>query len=405
MSELPVSVSGSNAVPMARPGMLARAGATATRLWDRGREGLADGVEAAGNAAQTIHRRLMLVILSLFALLLLGAAFRAAGWPEGNYLLVAVAGLAALFALLSPLHLVGTLLVGGGVAAARGFDTAGSVLTGYARLLGQAFFAALAPLFVFALAPGDYGFWSAVQLVLLWPVALLAIWLLGRAAPKWERGVLLLLPLGALAIALLNLLVPERTLAAIGIPAWLRADRPQDAELARLERAVEEQRNRARAEQLRVIRQKVERGESLSADDQAAILAAQRDRITLTGWASAQWATLVERVGENVAQARGAVVQPLPTTPQPGRIDAPRRGWSATVTVPAGYRICTLSDRGERGYVTQCHLTGEATGQWHRRASGRCVAGAVDQVRFQGQRGTASVSYRFVDSATACPGD
>jgi hypothetical protein len=84
------------------------------------------------------------------------------------------------------------------------------------------------------------------------------------------------------------MLVPERTLAAMGVPAWLRAPRPQDEELARLETAIEKRRNEARAARLREIRVKIEAGTPLSPGDEAAIAEAQRDRITLPGWVGAR---------------------------------------------------------------------------------------------------------------------
>lgn len=98
------------------------------------------------------------------------------------------------------------------------------------------FLAFLIPLLLFALAPGDRSLGSSLPLPVLAPVVVLALWLFGRVAPKVERFVFIALPLGALLVALSNMLIPERALAMLGIPAWLRTGRPQDDELAAIER-------------------------------------------------------------------------------------------------------------------------------------------------------------------------
>ncbi|MEG3181339.1 hypothetical protein [Sphingomonas sp. LT1P40] len=404
MSQLPAAVStpGPLAHPSPPRGMLARIGGAASRLFHTGASGAARGLEAAGVAAERVRLRLFIVILALAGLIVLGALFRSIGWGGANYALIALAGAGALWAALSPLHLAGLLLVGGGVAAVRGAADAQAAMLGYARLLGRLLLGFLAILFLFALAPGDTSFLASMRLVLFGSVAVLAIMLFGRVEPRIERGLFVGLPLAALAVALANMLVPESVLARLGIPAWLRAPRPQDEELARIERAIETRRNAARAATLRTIREKVERGEPLTPADQAAIAQAQRDRVTLTGWADARYQAVLAEVQRRMAAPADAA-KPLQTVALTGSLIAPSPGWSAPLPVPAGMRVCTASPTGERAYTTQCHLTGDAADRWQLRRSGRCVAGAVDRVRFEGRGRAQTVRYRLSDAAKSCP--
>ena len=382
-----------------RAGALWRSGVDGSgQLWRAGKAGAGEALDAAGLAAERMHRRVMLIVLALAGVLLLGAAFRAWGWAEGNYVLILATGLAALWALASPLHVVGVLLLGGGVAAARNATDARDVLIGYARLLGRMFLAFLIPLVLFAVAPGDASFGTSLKLIALAPVAVLTLWLLGRAAPAFERGLILALPLLALTFALANMLVPERTLATLGVPAWLRADRPQDDELARLETALEKRRNAERAEALRAIRAKIEAGTPLTAEDEAAIAAAQAERVTLTGWVGAKYDAALAAVRTRAATAKAAPV--AAALPPAGRIEAPRRGWSDPLAVPAGARLCSASPAGERGYTTQCRPRGG--GEWGLRAAGACVPGQVDAVRFRARGHGTAVEYRFVAATAAC---
>ena len=390
-------------VPALRPaeGRLASAGRKVTQLWNAGRAEMAEGLEAAGASVERIHRRVAIVVIALFALLIAGAACRSLGWPDGNYLLIAMLGAGALYALLSPFHIAGVLLVGGGVAAARGMGGARDALLGYARLLAKIFLAFLLPLFLFAMAPGDTSFGTSLRLILLVPVAGLAIWLFGRIAPRAEKIIFVAVPLGAVTLALLNMLIPERTLAAIGVPAWLRASRPQDEELAKLESTIAARRNAERAAQLRVIRAKVERGETLSGDDQKIILAAQQDRVTLTGWAGERYRMVLDEVRRRVTPDAGTP-PPLATMSLAGSVAAPASGWSDALPVPATFRVCTRSDAGERSYTTGCHLRSEAADRWFLRKSGKCTPGLIDRVRFRGRGGVQTIHYRLVKLTDSC---
>ena len=269
-----------------------------------------EAIEAAGVSVARLHRRMILVIAVLILVLLLGTVFRALGMAWMNYALIALVGLGAAWAFLQPAHLAGMLLVGGGVAAFRGMGDAGSTVLGYARLLGRILLALLVPLLLFALAPGDRSLGASLPFLVLAPFVLLASWMFGKLSPKVEQALFVVLPLGALLIALGNMLVPERTLAALGVPAWLRAGRPQDEELAAVERLRLERANALRAEQLRAIRRKLEANQPLTAEDEAVILAAQKDRVTLTGWFGDRYSDLAKQVKGLAAPPRAPPQRP-----------------------------------------------------------------------------------------------
>ncbi|MFS2112056.1 hypothetical protein ACCC88_20355 [Sphingomonas sp. Sphisp140] len=353
-----------------------------------------EAIEAAGVSVARLHRRVILAVVALILILLLGALFRAWGLAWMNYALIALVGLGAAWAFLQPAHLAGLLLVGGGVAALRGMGDAGAAVIGYARLLGRLLLALLVPLLLFALAPGDRSLGASLPFLVLAPFVLLASWMFGRLSPKAEQALFVALPLGALLIALGNMLVPERMLAALGVPAWLRAGRPQDEELARIERLRLERANAERAEQLRTIRRKLEAGKPLNAEDEAVILAAQKDRVTLTGWFGDRYNDLARQVkGLAAAPARASAA---PAVPPPGTIEAPRKGWSARVAVPSGFRLCH-----EGALRAQCHPAGKPVDLWLEGAQ-RCLDTAVDTMRFRGARGAATVRYRFVAAGASC---
>jgi hypothetical protein len=376
-------------------------------LWGRTRTGLADGLQTAGATIESVHRRLVLVIVAMIAMLVAGAVFRSLGLPQLNYLLIAIFGIGALYAFLNPIHVVGVLLVSGGVGAVKGVDGARDALLGYARLLGRVFLAFLVPLLFFALAPGERSLGTSLTFLVLAPVAVLVVWLFGRVAPKVERAVFVVIPLGALLLAAANMLIPQRMLAAIGVPAWLRADRPQDEELARLETLIEQRRNEQRAAQLRAISAKIEAGEALTPEDEAIVAAAQNDRVTLTGWIGRKYDAALAGITERVAARREAAARakavPLPGT-IPGSIFAPRRGWSAAVTIPAGYKLCPQADRGEDSYTAQCHLRGKPEGLWYAEDSDRCTPADTDRTRFRSNRRAQDIRYRFVVAAASCAG-
>lgn len=353
-----------------------------------------EAIEAAGVSVTRLHRRMILVVAGLVLVLLLGAVFRALGMAWMNYALIALIGLGAAWAFLQPAHLAGMLLVGGGVAAFRGMGDARATVLGYARLIGRILLALLVPLLLFALAPGDRSLGTSLPFLVLAPFVLLASWMFGRLSPKVEQALFVVLPLGALLIALGNMLVPERTLAALGVPAWLRAARPQDEELARIERLRIEGENMRRAIRLRQIRAKLEASQPLDGEDEAVILAAQKDRVTLTGWFGDRYDGLAKQVkGLVPAPARAA---PAPAVPPPGTIEAPVKGWSAGVVVPKGFRLCHAG-----AFRAQCHPAGGAAGLWHEGAQ-RCLDTAVDAMRFRGKRGATTVRYRFVATGGSC---
>lgn len=398
---VPVTTSGKVAEPPVQPGRMKRAltqaGAGLARLADQGRDGLEDGLKAAGGSLGRMHRRLALIALALFAVLLLGAAFRHLGWADGNYLLIGLVSAAAVYLLVSPVHVIGVLLAGGGLAAWKGRDEALGALNGYARTLGLLLLGFLTPLVVFALAPGDASFWISLRLILLTPLVVLAFWLFGRVAPRIERALLIGLPLTALVLAVGSMVIPERTLTALGVPAWLRADRPQDDELARLETALEARRNEERAARLRDIRTKIERGTALTAQDEAIIAEAQAERATFADWAGERYqAVLTEVARRNAASPRGK-----PAIATSGVITAPASGWSAPLAIPTGLRLCTATEAGEAAYVTQC-ATGE--GPWRRRAAGGCPTGAIDKARFTGRGEPRVIRYALVPAASECSG-
>ena len=330
MDQLPATTG--EQLPAPRPSALQTMTTGGMRMLGRARTEAGELIHSAGVSVEKIHQRLILTIAALLAMLVIGALFRSWDMPWVNYVLIAGFGLAALYAFLQPAHLVGVLLVSGGVAAVKGLDTAGGALVGYGKILGRIFLAFLIPLLLFALAPGDRSLGSSLPFIVLAPVAVLAMWLFGRLAPRLETFVFVALPLLALSVALANMLIPERALAGLGIPAWLRTGRPQDDELARLETLMEKRRNEAQAAQLREIRAKLERGEALTPADEAVVLQAQKDRVTLTSWFGNRYDDLRKQV-------TGLMPAPAPAKPVPppgGSVFIPAKGWSATVPVPAG---------------------------------------------------------------------
>lgn len=357
-----------------------------------------EAFEAGTEAAARLHRRLFLILLGLFGLLVLGAVFRSFGLLQLNYALIAVFGLGAIWLFLHPVHLAGMLLLGGGVAIADDLAGARAALAGYARLLGRVLLAFLIPLLFFALAPGDRALSASLPLLVLAPVAGLALWLFGKIDPRVEKAVLVGVPVGALLITAGNMLLPPRTLAALGVPAWLRADRPQDAELDKVELLIERRRNEERAAQLRAIREKLEKGQSLSAEDEALVGEARQDRTTLLKWLEQQSAAVQKRLGE--LGARRAAARPAaPAVPPPGTAPVPARGWSAAIAVPTGYRLCPAAG----GYRTQCHPVGRPADIWYDSGSSICrTAPAVDRMRFRSRTGALDIAYRFVPLAQPC---
>ncbi|WGM47587.1 hypothetical protein KOAAANKH_02466 [Brevundimonas sp. NIBR10] len=358
-----------------------RIGDGTARLIGNGREALNEGLESAGASIDRLHRRLAFAVLALVGVMVIGAAFRAWGWQEGNYALIALIGTAALWAVINPLHLIGIALAGGGLAAWKGKDEARLGLLAYARVLAVVLLGCLTPLVLFAVAPGDTSFWLSMRLLVLTPVVILALWLVGKIAPRAEQLVFIAVPAFALVLALGNMLVPEQTLAGLGIPAWLRAPRPQDEELARLERVIEQRRNEARAARLRDIRIKIERGVALTPEDEATIAEAQRDRVTLTDWVGTRSQAVLEEVRRRSATA------PKPaalTAPAAGVVVAPSGAWSKPIAAPAGSRLCAGTDRGEAAYLTQCAM---GDGEWTRRSAGGCEPGLFDTARFMGRGG------------------
>lgn len=390
MDTLPATTGTS--VPATRPTALDTIKGGTLRMLGKARSEAGEAIHAAGVSVEKLHHRVILIVAGLILMLFLGALFRSFGMLWVNYLLIALFGLAALYAFLQPVHIAGMLLVGGGVALARDPGTAGAALLGYAHILGRVFLAFLIPLLLFALAPGDRSLGSSLPLLVLAPVLVLALWLFGRVAPGVEQFVFIALPSLALLIALGNIAVPERTLATLGIPAWLRTGRPQDDELAAIERLREQRRNEAQAASLRAIRSKLERGEPLSPDDETAIAQAQKDRVTLTSWFGDRYNDLAARLaGSPTAKAAGVA----PTVPQPGSISAPVKGWSTSVPVPAGYQLCASGARR-----TQCHATGASGSAWKEGAS--CSTVPVDRMRFRGSAKSRTVSYRYVAAGSAC---
>ena len=372
---------------------LASIGSGAAKLIGKGRQEVTEGLQAAGTSMERMHRRLALAIFGLIAVLVVGAALRSWGWAEGNYLLIALIGAAALYAVISPIHLIGLALAGGGLAAWKGKADAKAGLLAYARVMGVVLLGCLTPLVLFAVAPGDTSFWLSMRLLLLTPVVILVLWLFGEIAPKAQKIVFIAAPLAALVLALGNMIVPDQMLSQLGVPAWLRAPRPQDEELARIERAMEQRRNADRASRLREIRQKIEAGAPLTADDEAAIAAAQRDRVTLTDWVGARSQAVLAEV-----QRRSASAAPL-AVPAAGVTLAPGGDWSKPIAVPAGMRLCTRTERGETAYVTQC---ASGDGDWTRRAAGGCEPGRFDKARFLGRGREQTIHYRFVDADGRC---
>lgn len=377
----------------------------ALALWGRTQAGLSEELHHAGTTIEAIHRRLVLVIAALIGILLLGAIFRSLDFPKLNYLLIAVFGVGALYAFLNPIHIAGVLLIGGGVGVAKGADGARAALLGYAKLLGRCFLAFLVPLLVFALAPGDRSLGTSLGFLALAPVAVLAIWLFGHVAPKVEQAVFVGLPLLALLLAGGNMLIPQNTLAALGVPAWLRVARPQDEELARVEALIEQRKNQARAEQLHAIRLKIEADQPLTPADEAIVADAQKDRTTLTGWVGQKYEAVLAGVQARVAAHKQAVAaQALAAAPKPGTVSAPRKAWSESVAVPAGYRLCADPARGAGSYTAQCSLRRDSEGLWYREASGRCEPDVVARMRFRSNRVRQDIGYSFVPVSRSCPG-
>jgi hypothetical protein len=387
MDQLPAA--SANPLPAPRPSALQIARDGSLRMLGKVRTEAGEAIHAAGVSIEKVHQRLILTIAGLLAMLVVGALFRSWDLLWVNYVLIAGFGLAALYAFLQPVHVVGVLLVSGGVAAVKGLDSAGGALIGYGKILGRVFLAFLIPLLLFALAPGDRSLGSSLPLIVLAPVVVLAMWLFGRVSPKVEKFVFIALPLLALTIALSNMLIPERMLAGLGIPAWLRTGRPQDEELARIETLREKQRNEAQAAQLRAIRAKLERGEPLTPEDEAVVLQAQQDRVTLTSWFGNRYEDLRKQVN-GLMPAPAAKAAP-PAAPEPGAVFIPAKGWSAVVSVPAGYRLCMAATPR-----TQCHPTGAAPGVWREGAEG------CDALRFRARRSKATIAYRYVPAGASC---
>ncbi|MDF7775212.1 hypothetical protein P1X14_08140 [Sphingomonas sp. AOB5] len=394
MTELPATTQPA-AVPVAQPprGIAASAKAGALKALGKVRTEAGEAIEAVGVSVQRLHMRILLIVAGLLLMLFLGALFRSWGLLWVNYILIALFGLGAIYAFLQPVHVAGMLAVGGGVAVVRDMGTAGNALLGYAKILGRVFLAFLIPLLLFALAPGDRSLGSSLPFIVLAPVVVLAMWLFGRVAPKVEKFVFVALPLLALTIAVSNMLIPERMLAGLGIPAWLRTGRPQDEELARLETMLEKQRNEAQAQQLRAISQKVERGEPLTDADLAVIAQAQKDRVTLTGWFGDRYKDVEARVA-NWTKAQAA---PKPVIPAGGTVSVPSKGWSAAVAVPVGFTLCAAAT-----HRVQCHPAGKDAGLWYE-GSARCAETKIDSKRFRARRGTQSLGYNYVPAGSACP--
>jgi hypothetical protein len=405
MADLPATTpppANSNAVvPHPSGGTLAAMKQRSAALWGATRTNLAEGLQHAGATVESVHRRLVLVIAAMIAILVAGAVCRSLGLPQLNYLLIAIFGVGALYAFLNPVHIAGLLLVGGGVGAVRGVDGARDALLGYTKLLGRVFLAFLVPLLFFALAPGDRSLGTSLTFLVLAPVAVLVVWLFGHVAPKVERAVFVVVPLGALLLAGANMLIPQRMLAAVGVPAWLRADRPQDEELARLETLIEQRRNEQRAAQLHAISAKIEAGEALTAEDEAIVASAQNDRVTLTGWIGKKYDAALAGISERVSARREAAAQ-AKAVPPPSSLLAPRRGWSPAVAIPAGFKLCAQADRGEDSYTAQCHLRGKPAGAWHDEATDRCAPADTDSTRFRSRRRAQDIRYRFVAITGSC---
>jgi hypothetical protein len=387
MDQLPATTG--NQLPATRPSALQTIKTGGLKVLGKVRTEAGEAIEAAGVAVEKIHQRLILIIAALLAMLVAGAVFRSWDLLWVNYVLIAGFGLAALYAFLQPAHIVGALLVGGGVAAVKGLDTAGGALIGYGKILGRIFLAFLIPLLLFALAPGDRSLGSSLPFIVLAPVVVLAMWLFGRVAPRVEKSVFVALPLLALTIALANMLIPERMLAGLGIPAWLRTGRPQDEELARLETLIEKRRNEAQAAQLRDIRAKLERGEALTPADEAVVLQAQKDRVTLTSWFGNRYEDLRKQVSGLMPAPPAA--KAAPAIPPGGSVFIPARGWSVAVPVPAGFQLCMAASPR-----TQCHRAGTPAGVWTDRDQG------CDALRFRARRNKANIAYRYVPTGAAC---
>ena len=372
-------------------------------LWGRTQAGLSEELHQAGTTIEAVHRRLLLVVAALIGILLLGAIFRSLDLPKLNYLLIALFCIGALYAFLNPIHIAGVLLLGGGVGIAKGADGARAALLGYAKLLGRCFLVFLVPLLVFALAPGDRSLGTSLSFLALVPVAAIALWLFGHVAPKVEKAVFVGLPLGALLIAGGNMLIPPNTLAALGIPAWLRAARPQDEELARVEALIEQRKNEARAAQLHAIRLKIEAGEPLTPEDEAIVANAQKDRTTLTGWVGQKYDSALAGVQAHVeARKEAAAAEALAVVPKPASVSAPRKDWSENVAVPAGYRLCADPARGADSYIAECSLRGDPEGLWYYETSGRCESDMVARMRFRSNRVRQDIGYRFIPVGQAC---
>ncbi|MCW3836132.1 hypothetical protein ACFQ1E_08770 [Sphingomonas canadensis] len=392
MDNVPATVTQGQA-PARRGGALDKVKQGTLRALGKVRSEAGEAIEAAGVSVERLHRRLILVAAGLLLMIFLGALARSLGAAWINYVLIALFGLGALYAFVQPWHVAGILALGGGVALARDMGTAGGALLGYAKLLGRVFLALLIPLLLFALAPGDASLASSLPFVVLAPVVVLAMWLFGRIAPGVEKFLFVALPMAALLISVVNMLIPERMLAALGVPAWLRTARPQDDELARLESAIERRKNEQRAAQLREIRRKIETGEALSAADEAVVAAAKQDRVTLTGWIDGQLKALSDKLGSS---GQAAAAPKAPPLPPPGTVAIPDRGWSTGVAVPAGFRLCQSSNAR-----VQCHASGAAPGVW--RDAAQCGTVPVDAMRFRSKARGFALSYSFVAAGSACP--
>jgi hypothetical protein len=392
MDNLPANVATGGAVVPQRKTALAGLKQGTMKALGKVRTEAGEAIHAAGVSVERIHRRVILVVAALLAMLVVGAFFRSIDLLWVNYVLIGLFGLAALYAFLQPAHLAGALLVGGGVALAnKDMGAAGSALLGYAKVLGRVFLAFLIPLLLFALAPGDRSLGSSLPFIVLAPVVVLAMWLFGRVAPKLEKFVFVALPLAALLIAVTNMLIPERMLATLGVPAWLRTARPQDDELARLETAIEKRKNELRATQLRAIRAKVEAGQPLTAEDEALVADAKNERLTLTGWIDGQLKGLAKLGAVGEAKPVAA-----PAVPPGGMVTIPAKGWSKSVAVPKGYKLCFTAN-----VRSQCHPAGKAEGLWY--DSGRCASVTADAMRFRSRKGKMELDYGFVAAGANCP--
>ena len=115
------------------------------------------------------------------------------------------------------------------------------------------------------------------------------------------------------------------------------------------------------------------------------MLQAQKDRVTLTSWFGNRYDDLRKQVsGLMPAPAKAA-----PPPPPGGSVLIPAKGWSATVPVPAGFRLCMAATPR-----VQCR----SDGAWQ---DGEACA-KPDALRFRARRNKANIAYRFVPVGAAC---